>query len=72
MSGRVGALGLDVHWEEPADPDEAIYRHANVLALPHTGTSTIEVFQKWASLLVENIVRVREGRELLHPLIGVS
>ena len=69
-SGHVAGVGLDVHWVEPAAPDEEIYQHPNVLALPHTGTSTHEVFEEWASLLVENIVKARAGSEaeLLHRL----
>ena len=39
----MGGVGLDVHWEEPADPTEALYRHPKVLALPHMGTITNEV-----------------------------
>ena len=70
-SGQVGGVGLDVHWVEPADPEEQLYRLPNVLALPHAGTSTHEVFDMWATLLVENIVRIRDGRvaDLLHRLV---
>lgn len=67
----MGGVGLDVHWVEPADPSEEIYQLPNVLALPHTGTSTHEVFEKWSALLVENIIRIHDGREvdLLHRLV---
>ncbi|KAF5834636.1 D-isomer specific 2-hydroxyacid dehydrogenase [Dunaliella salina] len=66
--GRLGGVGLDVHWIEPADPAECLYRHPRVLALPHLGSVSQEVYQSFASVLFENIIRVREGRELLHPL----
>ena len=42
-AGRLGGVGLDVHWQEPADPGEPLYQHPKVLALPHMGTITNEV-----------------------------
>ncbi|KAF6261226.1 hypothetical protein COO60DRAFT_1636971 [Scenedesmus sp. NREL 46B-D3] len=66
--GRLGGVGLDVHWVEPADPQEELYRHPRVLALPHMGSATDEVYERFARILCENITRVREGRELLHRL----
>lgn len=66
--GHLGGVGLDVHWVEPADPHEALYRHRRVLALPHMGSATEEVYARFASILCENIVRRKEGRELIHRL----
>lgn len=43
-------------------------RHPRVLALPHMGSATDEVYERFAHILCENITRVREGRELLHRL----
>ena len=37
-----------------------------MLALPHMGTITNEVYQRFAEVLYENIVRVHDGRELLN------
>uniref|UniRef100_A0A383V9Z4 D-isomer specific 2-hydroxyacid dehydrogenase NAD-binding domain-containing protein n=1 Tax=Tetradesmus obliquus TaxID=3088 RepID=A0A383V9Z4_TETOB len=68
QQGRLGGVGLDVHWVEPADPQEELYRHPRVLALPHMGSATDEVYERFAHILCENITRVREGRELLHRL----
>ena len=68
-SGQVGGAGLDVHWQEPADPDEPLYQHPNVIATPHTGVCTHDVVDVYASLLCENIVRRHDGRELLHQLM---
>ena len=28
--GRLAGVGLDVHWMEPADPSEPLYRHPKV------------------------------------------
>lgn len=34
--GRLGGLGLDVGYEEPARADEPLLKHANVIYMPHT------------------------------------
>lgn len=59
--GWLGGVGLDVHTVEPADPDSELYRHPKVLALPHCGSATEEVYQRQAELLRDNIVASREG-----------
>jgi phosphoglycerate dehydrogenase-like enzyme len=35
-SGRLGGLGLDVGYEEPALPDEPLLKYPNVVYMPHT------------------------------------
>lgn len=67
-SGRLSGVGLDVHWLEPAPPGDPLYQHPRVLALPHLGSITEEVYDRFAKVLCENIVAVREGRPLLHQL----
>lgn len=54
--------------QEPADPQDAIYQHPNVIATPHTGVSTAEVREQLAQVVCENIVRRRAGKDLLHRL----
>jgi glyoxylate reductase len=34
--GRLGGLGLDVGYAEPADPADPLLRHRNVILMPHT------------------------------------
>lgn len=34
-SGRLGGAGLDVHYHEPGDPDEALKNYPNVVLSPH-------------------------------------
>lgn len=43
-------------------------RHPKVLALPHCGSATHEVYARMASVLCHNIRAIREGGELLHRL----
>lgn len=38
-AGTLGVAGLDVFWEEPADPADPLFLLPNVIALPHTGES---------------------------------
>jgi phosphoglycerate dehydrogenase-like enzyme len=39
-----------------------------VLALPHTGAATEEVYDRFAEVLLHNISAAREGWELRHRL----
>jgi phosphoglycerate dehydrogenase-like enzyme len=39
-SGRLGGAGLDVHYQEPGDPDEPLKRFDNVVLTPHTAVAT--------------------------------
>lgn len=66
--GKLGGVGLDVHWAEPADPTDPLYSNPKVLALPHNGVCCEEVYDSYAELLVDNIVRVRQGRPLRNQL----
>jgi phosphoglycerate dehydrogenase-like enzyme len=52
----------------PPPPPYLKCRHPKVLALPHLGSITEEVYDRFAGILAENITRAREGRELLHRL----
>ena len=38
-SGKIAGAGLDVFWEEPADPEDPIFSY-NVIATPHTVSYT--------------------------------
>ncbi|MFN0249875.1 MAG: NAD(P)-dependent oxidoreductase [Kofleriaceae bacterium] len=66
-SGRLGGVGLDVHWSEPPDLDEdGLYRDARVVALPHVAGSTVEAFSRIADVVVDNIARLDRGEPLRH------
>lgn len=58
----------DAMLQEPADPSDEIYQHPNVIATPHTGVASLEVLEQLVSVVCNNIVRRREGKELLHRL----
>jgi phosphoglycerate dehydrogenase-like enzyme len=68
-SGRLGGVGLDVHWNEPPDVDDALYRDPRVVALPHVAGSTVEAFTRIADVVVDNIARLERGEPLLHRIV---
>jgi phosphoglycerate dehydrogenase-like enzyme len=65
-TGRLGGVGLDVHWDEPADPADPIYADPRVVALPHVGGSTVEAFGRIADVVIDNVRRLDRGEPLRH------
>ncbi|HET7505886.1 MAG TPA: NAD(P)-dependent oxidoreductase [Kofleriaceae bacterium] len=65
-AGRLGGVGLDVHWDEPADPADPLYADPRVVALPHVGGSTIEAFGRIADIVADNLRRLARGEPLRH------
>jgi len=63
---RLGGVGLDVHWEEPADPADPLYADPRVVALPHLGGSSVEAFGRIADVVVDNLGRLVRGEPLRH------
>jgi phosphoglycerate dehydrogenase-like enzyme len=63
---RLGGVGIDVLWDEPGDPDDPLYQHPNVIALPHMGGSTEEAFARITDVVIENLARLERGEPLLN------
>ena len=63
---RLGGVGLDVHWDEPADPADPLYLDPRVVALPHIGGSSEEAFGRIADIVIENLRRLERGEPLRH------
>jgi phosphoglycerate dehydrogenase-like enzyme len=70
LDGHLGGLGLDVHWHEPWDPDDEIYRDPRVVALPHIAGSTEESAANVTAILLDNLERLERGQPLLHRVDG--
>ena len=66
--GRLGGVGLDVHWDEPADPGDPLYADPRVVALPHIAGSTVEAFSRIADVVLENLHRLETGGPLIHRI----
>jgi phosphoglycerate dehydrogenase-like enzyme len=69
--GTLGGLGLDVHWEEPWDPADEIYRDPRVVALPHIAGTTEEAADNVTAILLDNLARLERGAPLVHRADGL-
>ena len=56
VTGKIAGAGLDVFWEEPPDPKDAIFSY-NVMATPHIGGSTDVSMRGIVKAVAENIRR---------------
>lgn len=63
---RLGGVGLDVHWNEPPDPDDPLYQDPRVVAFPHVAGSTVEAFTRITDVIIGNLARLGRGEPLLH------
>lgn len=68
-SGHLSGAGLDVFWKEPWDPKDPLFARDDVVTLPHIGGSTVEVFDRVANLVVENLRRLQKGEPLLNRIV---
>ena len=64
-SGRLLAAGLDVLAEEPPPPDHPLLSLDNVVLTPHVAWLTQETLTRSFDVALENIRRLRDGRDLL-------
>ncbi|MDB6000367.1 MAG: D-isomer specific 2-hydroxyacid dehydrogenase, binding domain protein [Rhizobacter sp.] len=67
-SGRLRAAGLDVLAEEPANHNNPLFDLPNVVFTPHVAWLTAETLERSLGVIVENCVRLREQRPLLHEI----
>jgi len=70
-SGHLGGAGLDVWWEEPADPADPLLAMRNVLLTPHIAADTTQTEQRLADLTADNIRRLQRG-EPPRYVVGVD
>ncbi|MHA1264654.1 MAG: 2-hydroxyacid dehydrogenase [Candidatus Helarchaeota archaeon] len=59
----IQGVGLDVYWEEPADPADPLFQFENVITLPHIAGTSHESQQRMAEIVVGNIRRVARGEK---------
>ena len=64
-SGHLRAAGLDVLCKEPPQPDHSLLSLENVVVTPHVAWLTQETLARSFDLALENICRLRDGRDLL-------
>ena len=66
--GPLAGAGLDVFWDEPANPDDPLLQFDNVIVTPHVAGVTREVYARIASVTAENIRLVLDGKEPKYPV----
>ncbi|HEX3861864.1 MAG TPA: 2-hydroxyacid dehydrogenase [Stellaceae bacterium] len=68
-SGRLRAAGLDVFATEPLAADSPLLQLDNVVLMPHVAWLTPETLDRSLDIAVENMRRLRDGRDLLHRVV---
>ena len=71
QSGHLGGAGLDVWWQEPADPADSLLALRNVVLTPHIAADTTESETRLAELTAENVRRIARG-EAPRYVVGVD
>jgi phosphoglycerate dehydrogenase-like enzyme len=64
--GPLRAAGLDVFAEEPVPADNPLLALDNVVLMPHVAWLTPETLDRSLDVAVENMRRLRDGRDLRH------
>jgi glyoxylate reductase len=59
--GTIAGAGLDVFEHEPKVPRQLV-KMSNVVVTPHLGSAVMEVREKMANIVVDNILAVLEGK----------
>lgn len=70
-SGHLAGAGLDVWWQEPADPNDPLLALPQVILTPHIAGDTEESEQRLAELTADNVRRLACG-EPLRYVVGVD
>ena len=63
--GQIAGAGLDVFWDEPADPNDPLFQY-NVIATPRTAGVTELSYHDIAHGLAANVNRIRTGQPPLN------
>ena len=61
-SGHLKAAGLDVFWEEPANPDNPLLKAPNTVFTPHSAAATEQGLYRMAMSCAESIIQVFENQ----------
>jgi phosphoglycerate dehydrogenase-like enzyme len=62
-TGSIGGMGLDVQWDEPMDPEDAVFKHPCVYCTPHVAGVTQTSYRAMAKVVVDETIRVMIGGE---------
>lgn len=67
--GHLRAAGLDVFAEEPVMPGNPLLKLDHVVLMPHVAWLTPETLDRSLDIALENMRRLRAGRDLLHRVV---
>ncbi len=67
-SGRLRGAGLDVLQQEPVSPDHPFLALPNVLVTPHIAGYSSDMGRRAAELIVEDVLKVLDGKAPLRPV----
>jgi phosphoglycerate dehydrogenase-like enzyme len=70
-SGHLGGAGVDVWWEEPADPADPLLAMPQLIVTPHIAADTVETEQRLAELTADNVRLIARG-EAPRYVVGVD
>jgi len=65
--GRIAGAGADVFEVEPASKDHPLLQFENFIGTPHMAAHTDEALKRM-SLVAEDVIRVLEGKNPVHPV----
>jgi phosphoglycerate dehydrogenase-like enzyme len=68
-AGHLRGAGLDVFAREPLPADDPLLALDNIVLMPHVAWLTPETLDRSLDVAVENMRRLRDGREVLHRVI---
>ena len=66
QTGHLRGAGLDVFWDEPADPGHPLFQLPQVIATPHIAGVTDVNLAGTFQVVAENLQRYRKGETPLH------
>jgi phosphoglycerate dehydrogenase-like enzyme len=61
VEGRIAGAALDVYEHEPR-PEPALLTLPNVVLTPHVGSAVVELRERMAAVVVDNLLAVMDGR----------
>lgn len=67
QQGGIAGAGLDVLEQDPPPHDHPFFQLENVLITPHSAALTEEAMVRMATEVAQDVIRVLEGKEPLHP-----
>lgn len=67
--GKVGAAGLDVFEQEPANPENALFALDQVVCAPHTAWLTQETWARSIDVAIANVQALIQEQQLQHQVV---